>query len=133
MWKCDKCGRVFDNQNQNHFCKETVETIDDYIATQPIEIQPLLLQIRETISKTIPDAQEKIAWQMPTYRLKHNIIHFAGFKNHIGIYPGEAAMIYFAERFTDFKTSKGAIQLPLNKPLPLDLIAEIAKWCYENN
>lgn len=67
---------------------------------------------------------------MPTFWKKQNIIHFAAFKNHIGIYPGAEAVVHFADRLTDYKNSKGAIQFPLQKPLPLDLIAEIAKWCY---
>jgi len=70
---------------------------------------------------------------MPTYWHRHNIIHFAAHKNHIGIYPGEKAIKYFAESLSDYKTSKGAIQLQYSKPLPLDLIAEIAKWCYETS
>jgi len=69
---------------------------------------------------------------MPTYWKKKNIIHFAAFKNHIGIYPGDKAMEHFADKLKGYKTSKGAWQIPYNKPLPLDLITEIARWCYEN-
>ncbi len=59
-------------------------------------------------------------------------MHFAAFKDHIGIYPGAQAISHFADRLTDYKTSKGALQLPLSRPLPLELIAEIAQWCYTN-
>lgn len=66
---------------------------------------------------------------MPTFRCDRNLIHFAAFKNHIGVYPGTEAIEHFADRLADFKTSKGTIQFPHNMPLPLELIAEIAAWC----
>lgn len=131
MWKCPKCGWEFKNQDQNHFCSEATNTIDAYIEAQAKEVQPLLQQVRNTIRTALPDAEERISWKMPTYWRGHNIIHFAAFKKHIGVYPGENAMVHFAGRLTEYKTSKGAIQLPYDKPLPLDLIAEIAKWSYE--
>ena len=93
-------------------------------------MQPYLNNVRDTIRTVLPDAQEKIAWRMPTYWNKHNIIHFAGFKNHIGIYPGAIAIEHFADRLKDYKTSKGAIQFQYSEPIPYELIAEIAKWCY---
>ncbi len=130
MWKCPKCGREFNNTNQHHFCEELDNTIDAYIAEQPESVQPLLNQVRDTIRTAIPEAEERISWRMPTFWKKQNIIHFAAFKNHIGIYPGAEAVAHFADRLTDYKNSKGAIQFPFQKPLPLDLIAEIAKWCY---
>lgn len=131
MWQCPKCGRAFENQNQSHYCGEPSKTIDAYIAAQPESIQPLLHQVRNTIRAVLPDAQERISWRMPTYWDKHNIIHFAAFKKHIGLYPGEKAMENFRGRLTDYKTSKGAVQFPYDRPLPLELIAEIAKWCDE--
>lgn len=131
MWQCPKCGREFKNQDQNHFCSEAPNTIDTYIEAQAKEVQPLLHQVRNTIRTALPEAEERISWKMPTYWKKHNIIHFAAFKKHIGVYPGENAMVHFAGRLTEYKTSKGAIQLPYDKPLPLDLIADIAKWSYE--
>ncbi|PPK79622.1 uncharacterized protein YdhG (YjbR/CyaY superfamily) [Lacrimispora xylanisolvens] len=131
MWQCPKCGREFKNQDQNHFCSEAPTTIDAYIEAQAEEVQPLLHQVRNTIRTALPEAEERISWKMPTYWKRHNIIHFAAFKKHIGVYPGENAMVHFAGRLTEYKTSKGAIQLPYDKPLPLDLIAEIAKWSYE--
>lgn len=131
MWQCLKCGREFKKQNQDHFCGEPPKTIDAYIAAQPESVQPLLNQVRDTLCAVLPEAEERISWRMPTYWRKHNIIHFAAFKNHMGLYPGDKAMEHFADRLTEYKTSKGAVQLPYNKPLPLKLIAEIAKWCYE--
>jgi len=130
MWKCPECGREFKNINQDHYCGESPKTIDEYIELQPSEVQPYLNNVRDTIRTVLPDAQEKIAWRMPTYWNKHNIIHFAGFKNHIGIYPGAIAIEHFADRLKDYKTSKGAIQFQYSEPIPYELIAEIAKWCY---
>lgn len=131
MWQCPKCKREFKKQNQSHFCGEPPKTIDSYIAIQPEDVQQLLNDIRGTLKAVLPDAQERISWNMPTYWNKHNIIHFAAFKKHIGLYPGEIAMEYFADKLTEYKTSKGAVQFPYGKPLPLELISEIAKWCYE--
>ncbi|MDW7670519.1 MAG: DUF1801 domain-containing protein [Bacillota bacterium] len=129
MWQCLKCGREFKNQNQDHFCGEPPKTIDAYIAAQPENVQPFLNQVRDIIRAVLPDAQERISWSMPTYWNKHNIIHFAAFKKHIGVYPGPKTIENFAGRLTEYKTSKGAVQLPYSKPLPLDLIADIAIWC----
>ena len=81
------------------------------------------------LQAALPDAQERISWSMPTYWNQHNIVHFAGFKKHIGFYPGSQAIEMFEERLKEYKTSKGAIQFPYNKPLPAELITEIAKWC----
>ena len=119
------------NQNQDHDSKEPVNMIDAYINEQPDSVQLYLNQVRDKLREVLPDAEERISWRMPTYWKKFNIIHFAAFKNHIGIYPGSYAMEHFADRLTEYKTSKGALQLPYSKPLPLDLIAEIAIWNYQ--
>ena len=107
--------------------------IDDYISRQEKAIQPRLRLIRDTIKAAIPEAEERISYQMPTFWKGRNIIHFAAAKKHIGIYPGGEATGVFADKLTGFKTSKGAIQLPHDKELPLDLIAVIARWSYERN
>ncbi len=132
MWQCPKCNREFKNTDQDHFCGEPPKTIDAYIDAQPEEVRPLLNQVRDTLRATLPHAEERISWSMPTYWLKKNIIHFAAFKKHIGLYPGDKAVAHFNERLTEYKTSKGAIQFLFSKPLPLQLIAEIAKWSYDN-
>lgn len=111
--------------------RETEYTIDAYIADRPEKIQPILNQVRDIIRASLPDAKERISWRMPTFWDKTNIVHFAAHKNHLGIYPGEQAMVHFSDRLKDYKTSKGAIQFPYNKPIPFDLIGEIAVWCYE--
>lgn len=133
MWKCPKCGRTFKKTNQDHYCGEAPVTIEEYMERQPEEVQPYLQQVNQAIKNAIPDTKEKISWSMPTYWKKHNLIQFAAFKKHIGLYPGPEAVAVFADRLTEYKTSKGAIQFPYNKPLPLELIAEIAKWCEREN
>ena len=108
-------------------------TIREYIDQQSEDIRPRLNTLYETIRAAIPDAEERISWGMPTFWKGRNIIHFAPAKKHIGIYPGSEAVEAFAPRLTDYKTSKGAIQLPNNKELPLELVGEIARWSYERN
>lgn len=131
MWKCPKCGRTFKNQGQDHYCGEAPKTIDEYISMQPEQIRPYLSEVRNAIRNAIPEAEERISWSMPTYWKQRNIIHFAGFKKHIGLYPGPEAVERFSEQLTEYKSSKGTIQFPHSKPLPVKLIADIAKWCYE--
>ena len=133
MWTCPACGRTFKKNQQSHYCGPAPETIEEYISRQPEDAQPYLRQVNEAIRGALPDAKEKISWSMPTYWDKHNLIQFACNKNHIGLYPGPEAVEEFAERLRDYTTSKGTIQLPFDKPLPLELIAEIAGWCGENN
>ena len=133
MWVCPKCGRSFRHTGQHHYCGKAPETIEEYILSQPEEVREHLRQINAAIRASIPEAKEKISWSMPTYWKGHNLIQFAASKRHIGLYPGAEAVEAFAGRLTDYKTSKGTIQLPYGKPLPLELIGEIAKWCEENN
>ena len=132
MWKCPKCGREFSRQGQDHYCMKP-QTIDEYIAMQDEAVQPRLREVRDVLRATLPEAQERMSWSMPTYWKGRNIIHFAAAKKHIGLYPGSEAVEAFADRLADYKTSKGAIRLPNNKELPLELIAEIARWSYEKN
>ncbi len=133
MWTCPKCGRTFKNTEQSHDCGKAPSTIEEYILSQPEEVQARLRQVDAAIKSSIPEAREKISWSMPTYWKGRNLIQFAASKKHIGLYPGPEAVEAFAQRLTDYKTSKGTIQLPYSKPLPLELIGEIAKWCEENN
>lgn len=86
-------------------------------------------QIDEAIRSALPDTMQKISWSMPTYWKKRNLIQFAAFQKHIGLYPGPEAVEAFAQQLQGYKTSKGAIQFPYEEPLPLDLIGEIAAWC----
>ncbi|MDR3140115.1 MAG: DUF1801 domain-containing protein [Tannerellaceae bacterium] len=106
----------------------TPQNIDEYIAGFPANVQELMKQLRATINEAAPEAKEKISWGMATFVQKGNLIHFAGHKKHIGLYPGPEAIEAFKEKLSAFKTSKGAIQLPLDKPAPLSLIAEIVSF-----
>ena len=133
MWVCPKCGRSFKNAEQSHYCGKPPATIEEYIAAQPEAAREYLRQVNAAIRASVPEAREKISWSMPTYWKGRNLIQFAAFKRHIGLYPGPEAVEAFAGRLTEYKTSKGTIQLPYNKPLPLELIAEMAKWCEENS
>lgn len=129
MWTCPKCGRSFQKQNQGHYCGEAPKTVEEYIKAQPEEVQKYLEEVRKAIRKALPNAKERISWSMPTFWDGQNIIQFAGFQRHIGLYPGPKAVEHFAEKLVDYKTNKGTIQLPYQKPLPIKLIEEIAVWC----
>lgn len=128
MWKCPKCGREFSRQNQDHYCVKP-ETIDAYIAMQDEAVQPRLREVRDLLRTALPGAQERMSWSMPTFWKGRNIIHFAASKKHLGLYPGGEATAVFADRLTGFDVSKGTIRLPYDKPLPVALIADIARWC----
>ena len=103
--------------------------IDEYIQKQDSAIRSRLHLIRAEIHAAIPEATERISYQMPTFWKGRNIIHFAAARNHIGIYPGGEATAVFAKKLTGYKTSKGTIQIRHDQELPLELIAEIATWC----
>jgi uncharacterized protein YdhG (YjbR/CyaY superfamily) len=113
--------------------KQKFETIDGYIKTFPKEIQKILETIRQTIKITAPDAEEAISYQIPTFKLNGNLVHFAAFKNHIGFYPGSKAIKIFRKDLAKFKSSKGAVQFPLDKPMPLSLIKKIVKHRVKEN
>ena len=129
MWKCPDCGRSFRREGQQHYCG-TVETVDQYIDAQEEAARPYLNEVRQILRTAIPEAREKISWSMPTLWKGANIIHFAASKKHLGLYPGDEAVAAFADRLADFDVSKGTIRLPYAKPLPKELIAEIAQWCF---
>jgi len=130
MWKCPKCDREFKKVEQGHYCVKT-SSIDEYIAIQPENIRPLLQNIRETIRTAAPETTEKMSWQMPTFWQGENLIQFAAFKKHIGVYPGGEATAVFSERLKDYKVGKGSIQFPLDKPIDYELIADIVHWRLE--
>jgi uncharacterized protein YdhG (YjbR/CyaY superfamily) len=106
-------------------------TIDEYIAAFPEDVQHMLQQIRDTIQQTAPNATEKISYGMPTFFLNGNLIHFAGYKNHIGVYPTPGGIDEFKEELSRYKGAKGSVQFPLDKPMPLDLIARMTKFRME--
>lgn len=107
---------------------ELSKTVDEYIAKQPPETQLLLNQIRKAIQETAPHAEECISYRMPAYKQNAYLCFFAAYKNHIGFYPLPAAIEKFKEDLTNYDTSKGAVQFPLKKNLPLALIKKMVQF-----
>jgi uncharacterized protein YdhG (YjbR/CyaY superfamily) len=110
-----------------------VENIDQYIAGFPEEVRKKLEQIRELISKHATGAEECINYGIPTFKLNGNLVHFAAFKNHLGFYPGAAGVEAFSDVLDGYETSKGTIQFPLDKPIPVKLIRDIVKFRVKQN
>ncbi len=110
-----------------------VESVDAYISSFPDDIQVKLGQLRELVRKCAPDATEKISYQMPTFYLSGNLVHFAAHTNHIGFYPTPSGVAKYEDELSDYKYSKGAIQFPLKEPLPLQLIEKIVRFRVEEN
>ncbi len=109
------------------------KTIDEYIAVFPPEVQSILSNIREIIRETAPEATEKISYQMPTFYLNGNLVHFAAYHKHIGFYPTPSGIEAFQEELSKYKGAKGSVQFPLNQPIPYDLIRKIVLYRLEEN
>ena len=108
--------------------QSTAKDIDEYIAGFPEEVQARLQAVRRTIHEAAPEAVEAISYQMPTFRLHGNLVHFAAFPKHIGFYPAPTGMEEFQEELSRYKTGKGSVQFPLDQPLPLDLVRRIVEF-----
>ena len=113
--------------------KPLFSTIDDYIASFPPAIQQKLIEIRRVIREAAPEASEKIAYQMPTFYLNGNLVHFAAYARHIGFYPAPSGLAAFKEELSQFKGAKGSVQFPLDQPLPMDLISRIVRFRVTEN
>ena len=113
--------------------KSGFSSIDEYIATFPEETQKILNEIRATIKSTAPEADEKISYQMPTFYLKGNLIHFAAFKNHIGLYPTPSGTEAFKTELAAYKGGKGSIRFPIDQPIPLKLVDDIVRFRVAEN
>lgn len=109
------------------------ETIDAFIASYPSQIQDILQEVRKTIQLAAPNAVECINYGIPTFKLNGNLVHFSGFKNHIGFYPGASGITHFADQLSDYKSAKGSVQFPLNQPIPYDLIKTIVQFRVKEN
>lgn len=103
-------------------------TIDEYIATFPEAIQAKLQALRAVIHAAAPDATEKISYQMPTFFLHGNLVHFAAYKNHIGFYPAPHGIEAFQEELATYKGAKGSVQFPIEEPLPMELISRMVRY-----
>jgi uncharacterized protein YdhG (YjbR/CyaY superfamily) len=108
-------------------------SLDEYIALFPKDIQKKLEELRATIKAVAPDAKEKISYQMPTFDLYGNLVHFAAHKNHIGFYPTPSGIDAFKNELSVYEGAKGSVQFPLDKPLPLKLIRKIVKFRVSEN
>ena len=104
-------------------------TIDEYIGTFPKEVQSRLKKVRQTIRKAAPQAVEAISYQMPTFKLNgRNLVHFAGYKSHIGFYPVPSGVAAFKKELSRFVQGKGSVQFPLDQPLPYELVGKIVAF-----
>jgi uncharacterized protein YdhG (YjbR/CyaY superfamily) len=111
----------------------TYTTIDEYISQFPPAIQEKLEKLSKVIREAAPEAEEKISYRMPTFALHGNLVHFAAFKNHIGVFPTPSGIEAFKGDLSEYKTSKGTIQFPLDKELPFELISRIVKYRVAEN
>ena len=107
--------------------------IDDYISGFPDDVQAKLNEIRGIIRKAVPEAEETINYAIPTFVLKGNLVHFAGFKNHVGFYPAPRGIEAFKDELSPYKGGRGTVQFPLDKPLPAELITKIVKFRVQEN
>ena len=106
----------------------TPKNIDEYIAGFSHDVQEILEKVRMTIRKAAPDAEETIKYQIPTFTLKGNLVHFGAFKKHIGFYPTSTGIEKFKNELSVYEGAKGSVQFPFDKPIPFDLISKIVKF-----
>jgi uncharacterized protein YdhG (YjbR/CyaY superfamily) len=113
--------------------KITFNTIDEYILQFSPEVQEILTNLRKLIKEAAPDAQERMSWQMPTFVLHGNLVHFAAHKNHVGFYPAPSGIEAFKNELSEYKGAKGSVQFPYKKPMPYELISRIVKFRVAEN
>ena len=109
------------------------KTIDEYIRSFPADLRSVLEKIRQTIHEVAPEATEVISYQMPAFKLNGVLVYFAAHKNHIGFYPTSSGIEAFKVELTPYKFSKGAVQFPLDKPIPFDLVKKIVVFRVKEN
>lgn len=107
--------------------------IDEYIAGFPPDVQDILEKIRVTIRQAAPDAEEKISYQIPTFFLKGNLVHFAAFKKHIGFYPTSTGIEKFKDELSVYEGGRGSVKFPLDRPMPFGLISKIVEFRVKEN
>jgi uncharacterized protein YdhG (YjbR/CyaY superfamily) len=113
--------------------RKQFKTIDEYITTFPEDIQEILEKMRKVIQEAAPEAEEAISYGMPTFKLNGNLVHFAAYKNHIGFYPAPSGINAFKEEISGYKNSKGAVQFPLDKPVPYNLVEKMVIFRVQEN
>jgi uncharacterized protein YdhG (YjbR/CyaY superfamily) len=110
-----------------------METIDEYIETFEPDIQKTLIEIRNFIKNKVPEATEKISYGMPTFYLHGNLVHFAAFKNHYGIFPSPSGIDAFEKELAPYRTGKGTLSFPIDKPIPWDIIQKVLQFRVNEN
>ena len=113
--------------------RKQLQTIDEYIATFPQNVQDILEELRHTIRDSAPKAEETISYQMPTFKLNGNLVHFAAYKNHIGFYPTPSAIKEFEKELSQYELIKGTVKFPINQPIQFDLIKRIVEFRVKEN
>jgi uncharacterized protein YdhG (YjbR/CyaY superfamily) len=113
--------------------RKTPKSIDEYVKRFPADVRERLEKMRETIQKAAPDAVEAIAYQIPTFRLNGNLVHFAAFTHHIGFFPTSSGTLAFKEELAPYKWAKGSVQFPFEKPIPFGLVRRIVKFRLKEN
>jgi len=113
--------------------KSTYSSIDEYINSFPVLTQDRLSELRNLIKNLVPEAKEKISYQMSAFTLNGMLLYFAGYAKHIGFYPGASTIMAFMDELTTYKTSKGTVQFPLNQPLPMELITRMILFRVDEN
>ncbi|MDD4082278.1 MAG: DUF1801 domain-containing protein [Sphaerochaetaceae bacterium] len=113
--------------------KDKFKTVDEYILHFPEEVQGILCKLRKVIKEAAPEAEEKISYQIPTFYLYGNLVHFAAFKKHIGFYPAPSGMEAFKDELSIYKNAKGSVQFPINGQIPFELIKKIVRFRAKEN
>lgn len=113
--------------------QNNVNAVEEYISQFPAEVQQILQEIRSIIKDTVPEAEEKISYGMPTFYLNGNLVHFAAHKKHIGFYPTPTGIEAFKDELSNYKGAKGSVQFPIDKPMPYDLIRKIVEFRVSEN
>ncbi|MEK4260814.1 iron chaperone [Paenibacillus sp. FSL L8-0499] len=113
--------------------KITYESIDAYISGFSLEVQEILNTLRKVIKEAAPEAEEKISYQMPTFALHGNLVHFAAYPKHIGFYPTPSGINAFKDELSGYKGAKGSVQFPIDKPMPYELISKIVTFRVAEN
>ena len=113
--------------------RKQFKAMDEYIDAFPEDVKGILNELRQTIKEVAPKAEETISYQIPTFTLNGNMVHFAAFENHIGFYPTPSGMEAFKEELSRYKGAKGSVQFPIDEPLPLPLIRRIVEYRVKEN
>ncbi len=107
---------------------QKISSIDEYIAGFPEDVQAVLKQMRAVIRAAAPHAREKISYGIPTFYTTENLVHFAGYKGHVGFYPSPSGIEHFKRELADYELSRGTVRFPLDKPIPYDLVTRITEF-----